>query len=76
MSDTAAPSSDGAPTAISLYTGPQLRYVGPVPPELQSYTSYSIATTVAATPLAQAFLSYLSGGDARALIQKAGIEAR
>lgn len=76
MSEVSSAIGFGAPTAISLYTGSQLRYVGPVPPELQSYTSYSIATTVAATPLAQAFLSFLSGGDARALLQKAGVEPR
>ena len=76
MSEGSSAIGFGAPTAISLYTGPQLRYVGPVPPELQNYTSYSIAATVAATPLAQAFLSFLSGGDARAVIQKAGVEAR
>ena len=74
MSEVSSAIGFGAPTAISLYTGSQLRYVGPVPPELQNYTSYSVAATVAATPLAQAFLSFLSGGDARALIQKAGVE--
>lgn len=74
MSEGASAIGFGAPTAISLYTGPQLQYVGPVPPDLQSYTSYAIISTVAATPLAQAFLSYLSGAEARALIQTAGVE--
>jgi molybdate transport system substrate-binding protein len=66
----------GAPTAISLYTGAHLRYVGPVPAELQSFTQYVIAATPTATPLAQEFLSYLAGPEARALFARAGVEAR
>lgn len=76
MSEGSGAIGFGAPTAIRLYTGPQLQYVGPVPPDLQSYTSYAIISTVAATPLAQAFLSYLSGVEARALIHAAGVEPR
>lgn len=64
----------GAPTAISLYTGSRLRYAGPVPADLQSYTSYAIAPTPAATPLARAFLSYLEGDEARAILGRAGVE--
>ena len=64
----------GAPTAISLYTGSRLRYAGPVPAELQSYTSYAIAATPDATPLARAFLNYLEGDEARAIIGRAGVE--
>ena len=74
MSESSGAIGFGAPTAIRLYTGPQLQYVGPVPPDLQSYTSYAIISTVAATPLAQVFLRYLSGPEARALINTAGVE--
>ena len=76
MSEGASAIGFGAPTAISLYTGAQLQYVGPVPPDLQSYTSYGIISTVAATPLAQTFLRYLSGEEARGLIKAAGVEPR
>lgn len=64
----------GAPTAISLYSGSRLRYAGPVPQELQSYTRYVIVPTPAATPLAQAFLRYLVGDEARSLIARTGVE--
>ena len=64
----------GAPTAISLYAGSRLRYAGPVPADLQTYTSYAIAPTPAATPLARAFLRYLEGEEARAIIGRAGVE--
>ena len=64
----------GAPTAIRLYTGAHLRYVGPVPAELQSYTNYIAVPTPAATPLAQAFLNYLAGAEARGLMKNAGVE--
>jgi|SRR5687767_14443794 molybdate transport system substrate-binding protein len=64
----------GAPTAISLYVGSRLRYAGPVPVELQSYTRYAIAPTPNATPLARAFLGYLDGDEARSIIGRAGVE--
>jgi molybdate transport system substrate-binding protein len=64
----------GAPTAIRLYTGARLRYAGPVPAELQSYTNYVAVPTPTATPLAQAFLEYLAGAEARALMKTAGVE--
>jgi molybdate transport system substrate-binding protein len=66
----------GAPTAIGLYTGSRLRYVGPVPTELQSYTQYAVVATPTASPLAQAFLDYLAGSEARALVARAGVETR
>jgi molybdate transport system substrate-binding protein len=76
MSESAGAIGFGAPTAISLYTGAQLQYAGPVPADLQSYTSYAIIATVAATPLAQAFLRFLGEQEARALIKAAGVEPR
>ena len=66
----------GAPTAIGLYTGPRLRYVGPVPTELQSYTQYGVVATPTATRLAHDFLDYLAGPEARALLQRAGVETQ
>ena len=66
----------GAPTAISLYTGSRLRYVGPVPADLQSYTQYAMVSTPTSTPLAHAFLEYLTGAEARALFAHAGVESK
>jgi molybdate transport system substrate-binding protein len=65
----------GAPTAISLYTGPLLRYVGPVPEELQNYTSYAIAASPAATALAKQFVDYLASGEGARLLQRAGVQS-
>ena len=45
MSESAGAIGFGAPTAISLYTGAQLQYAGPVPADSQSYTSYAIIAT-------------------------------
>lgn len=66
----------GAPTAISLYAGKNLKYAGPIPAELQSYTHYAIVPTSTATPLAQAFLDYLASPEAKALIRAAGVQPR
>lgn len=74
MSADAGAIGFGAPTAISLYTGGRLRYAGPVPAELQSYTRYVIASTPAATPLAQAFVAYLQSADARAILARTGVD--
>jgi molybdate transport system substrate-binding protein len=66
----------GAPTAISLYTGKNLKFVGMLPAELQKWTYYRAAATSAATPLAAAFLAYLTTPEAATLMKKAGMQAR
>jgi molybdate transport system substrate-binding protein len=66
----------GATTAISLYTDKGLRLVGPVPAELQSYTYYGVSETPTATPLARAFVAYLSSPAARATMTAAGVGPR
>jgi molybdate transport system substrate-binding protein len=63
----------GAPTAISLYTSSGLRYVGPIPVELQSYTSYGVALTPAAAPGARKLLEYLATPEARKIFAAKGV---
>jgi molybdate transport system substrate-binding protein len=52
----------------------ELRYVGPLPPELQSYTTYSAALTPEAPAAAEALLRWLTGPEALAAYEAAGLE--
>ncbi len=63
----------GAPTAISLYTSQGLRYVGPIPAELQSYTAYVVALTPGASPIAHKLLEYLATPEARKIFIAKGV---
>ena len=63
----------GAPTAISLYTSQGLRYVGPIPAELQSYTAYGVALTPAASPMARKLIEYLATPEARKIFAAKGV---
>jgi molybdate transport system substrate-binding protein len=63
----------GAPTAISLYTSRGLRYVGPIPAELQSYTAYGVALTPGAAPGARKLLEYLATPEARRIFAAQGV---
>ncbi|MES2710661.1 MAG: substrate-binding domain-containing protein [Pseudomonadota bacterium] len=54
---------------------PGLRYIGPVPPEIQIYTTYAAAPTPGAGPEAEALLRHLAGADSRSLLDAAGVEA-
>lgn len=68
----------GAITEILLYQGKGLRFVGPVPAEVQNYTSY---TSYTAAPLAsgkqqdvaQQFVSFLAGPVGKPLFVAAGV---
>lgn len=65
----------GAMTEILLYQGKGLKLVGPLPAEVQNYTSYTAAPLVAGKQavLAQAFVSFLAGPVAKPLFVAAGV---
>ena len=65
----------GAITEILLYQGKGLTYVGPVPAEVQNYTSYTAAPLASGTQqaLAQQFVAFLSGSVGKAAFVAAGI---
>jgi molybdate transport system substrate-binding protein len=52
----------------------ELRYVGPLPPDVQSYTTYRAALLPGAPVAAEALLRWISGAEARAAFESAGIE--
>ena len=66
----------GAITEILLYRGKGLRLVGPLPAEVQNYTSYTaVAMTTAPNPEgARALRRYLGSPAAKVLFVAAGIE--
>ncbi|HZD19743.1 MAG TPA: substrate-binding domain-containing protein [Burkholderiales bacterium] len=51
-----------------------VKLAGPLPPELQKYTTY-VAAPVAQSRLALEFIDYLTGAQARALLPRAGYTA-
>ncbi len=65
----------GAMTEILLYKGKGLKLVGPVPAEVQNYTSYTAAPLASGTQqaLAQQFVSFLSGPVGKPLFVAAGV---
>lgn len=65
----------GAMTEILLYKGKGLKLVGPVPAEVQNYTSYTAAPLAsgAQQALAQQFVSFLSGPTGKPLFVAAGV---
>ena len=62
----------GAITEIRMVR--ELRFVGPLPGELQSYTAYAAALLPDGPAAAEALLRWLSGSEARAAFDAAGIE--
>lgn len=65
----------GAITEILLYSSKGLKMVGPVPAEVQNYTSYT-AAPLASSPqqaLAQQFVAFLSGAVGKPLFVAAGV---
>jgi molybdate transport system substrate-binding protein len=66
----------GAITEIMLYRDRGLRLVGPLPAEVQNYTSYTAAPMTAApqAEAARAFVTYLGTPASKALFVAAGIE--
>jgi molybdate transport system substrate-binding protein len=66
----------GAITEILLYRDKGLKLVGPLPEELQNYTSYS-GSLLQGTPnaeLSRKFVQFLDGASSKALFKAAGIE--
>ncbi|MDB5374688.1 MAG: hypothetical protein JWP04_3330 [Belnapia sp.] len=53
----------------------ELRYIGPLPPELQSYTLYGAALLPDGPATAEVLLRWLTGPEARGAFEAAGIEA-
>ncbi len=65
----------GAMTEILLYTSKGLRLVGPLPADIQNYTSYTAAplATGQQQPLAQQFVTFLSGPVGKPVFVAAGV---
>jgi molybdate transport system substrate-binding protein len=65
----------GAMTEILLYQGKGLKFVGPVPAEVQNYTAYTAAPLASGQQqaLAQQFVSFLSGPVGKPLFVAAGV---
>lgn len=65
----------GAITEILLYRGKGLTFVGPVPAEVQNYTSYTAAPLASGKQqeLAQQFVSFLAGPVGKPLFVAAGV---
>jgi molybdate transport system substrate-binding protein len=66
----------GPVTEILLHREKGLKLVGPLPADIQNYTSYSAAPMTAATSgeFARAFVRYLGGPEAKALLVAAGVD--
>jgi molybdate transport system substrate-binding protein len=66
----------GAVTEILLHRDEGLKLVGPLPADIQNYTSYSAAqmTAAANTAGAQAFVRWLGSSDSKALFVAAGVD--
>jgi molybdate transport system substrate-binding protein len=66
----------GPVTEILLHSDKGLKLVGPLPPEVQNYTSYSAVPMTAAANAAPAlsFVRYLGSAEARTLLVAAGVE--
>jgi len=66
----------GPVTEILLHREKGLKLVGPLPPEVQNYTSYSAAPMTAAANAepAKAFVRYLGSPEAKALLVAAGVD--
>ena len=66
----------GPVTEILQHREKGLKLVGPLPPEVQNYTSYSAApmTSAANAELARSLVRYLGSAEAKALLAGAGID--
>lgn len=66
----------GPITEILLYKDKGLRYIGPLPAEIQNYTSYTAVPMSAGTQkdVTQAFVKFLGGPVGKPLFVAAGIE--
>jgi molybdate transport system substrate-binding protein len=68
--------SFGQLTELRLYRDKGLRLIGPLPAEVQNYTSYAAApmTARANAKVAMAFVRYLRSSDGQAVFAAAGID--
>lgn len=66
----------GAITEIKLFATKGVTYVGPVPAELQKYTTYVAAALAGkdTLPAATRFKAFLASAKSRAIFEKAGVE--
>ena len=66
----------GAITEIKLFEPKGLKLVGPLPPDIQNYTTYGAAlmSNAPSADAAKAFLTYLTTPEARQIFAAAGIE--
>ena len=66
----------GAITEILLYRDKGLKFVGPLPAEIQNYTAYTatVMTGTAQPAAARAFVAYLGSVNGQAIFKAAGIE--
>jgi molybdate transport system substrate-binding protein len=66
----------GAITEIKLFEPKGLKLVGPLPPDIQNYTSYGAAlmSNAPSADAAKAFLTYLATPKAKQIFAAAGIE--
>lgn len=66
----------GPVTEILLYREKGLKFVGPLPPGAQNYTSYTAVTTPGALSpeTARGFIRYLGSPAGKALFVAAGVE--
>jgi molybdate transport system substrate-binding protein len=53
---------------------PAARFIGPLPADIQNFTAYAAAVLPNAPPAAAALFGFLSGAEARAAFEAAGIE--
>ena len=66
----------GAATEILLLRDKGLKLVGPLPADIQNYTSYSAAPlgSAASAELARAFVKYLGGPESKGFFAAAGVD--
>jgi len=66
----------GAITEILLYKGKGLQLVGPLPADVQNYTTYTAAPMTASphAPIAREFVRYLGSAAAQSMFRANGIE--
>ena len=64
----------GATTVIIEHESKGLKFVGPLPPEIQNYTSYTAMVMNVASEGAREFIRYLTRSAAKKILTAAGIE--
>jgi molybdate transport system substrate-binding protein len=66
----------GATPVIIENAGEGVKFIGPLPAEIQNYTTYAAAVVAhaAADDGARALVNYLAGSPAKAILAAAGIE--